>query len=85
MTREGVGVRGRGRLLLRFIVTDTGRKYGLIRAKQPLGTGVPGCPRPARVAEKEEFSASVGCDKIAKEMWAGYQQCLKERGFILGT
>ena len=50
--------------------------------QRPLGTGVPGCPRPAWVSEEEELSASVRRNKIAKEMWAGYQQCLKDRGLI---
>ena len=36
-------------------------------------------PRPAWVSEQEELSASVKRDKIAAEMWAGYQQYLMER------
>jgi len=50
--------------------------------RQSLGTGVLGRPRPAWVSEEEELSASGRRDKIADEMWAGYQRCLKERGLV---
>jgi len=48
-------------------------------------TGVPGRPRPAWVSAKEELSASVRRDKVAKEMWPRCQQCLEERGLVPGV